>query len=90
MTNLLNTKTLLVIAALLATIVGLLIRQEQRSARLELQEQQRKAEQQRLEKERSDRVRKYQEEPGTSLQGMGNEIQSIDQDFYKKKPHAKK
>jgi type IV secretion system protein VirB6 len=88
MMNLLNTKTLLVIAALLASILGILITQERRSARAEQQ----KAEQQRRDKERSDNLRKYQQQEPDPVQslGLGHDVQSTDQNSSNQKAHAKK
>ncbi len=58
--QLLNTKALLVIAALLASILGILTQQQRAAAR----EEQRKAELLRLDKERWDQVREEQKRIG--------------------------
>ncbi len=63
--QLLNTKTLLVIASLLAIVVGLLIRQEHR----DIAERARIAEIQRQDKERWEKLRKYQQTEPTMWGG---------------------
>ncbi len=63
--QLLNTKTLLVIASLLAVVVGLLVRQEQR----DIAEKARMAEIEKQDKERWEKVRKYQQTEPTMWGG---------------------